>query len=211
METIWKDIRYSARMLLKNPGFTTAAALSLALGIGVNSTIFTLVNALLLRPMPVSEPSELVEVYTGREEMAYMTSSYPDYVDFRDESDVFSGLAAHSLTGVILTVEGRSEFVLGEIVTANYFDVLGVGTAMGRTFLPEEDLERGAEPVAIVSHGFWQRRFGGDPSLLGRTIRINGKVCTVVGILPESFTGTIPGFSSSAPSSNAMPGVSPAV
>jgi predicted permease len=194
METIWKDIQYGARMLFKNPGFTAVAVLSLALGIGVNSTIFSLVNAILLKPMPVAEPGQLVEVYSGVEQFKYSVNSYADYVDLRDENDVFSGLAAHSMIGVTYTHEGQSELVLGEIVTGNYFQVLGVEPVLGRSFLPEEDRTEGTHRVAVVSHGFWQRRFGGDTSLVGKEIRINGKVYNVIGIAPESFTGTLPGF-----------------
>jgi len=191
---MWKDIQFGARMLLKNPGFTLVAVLSLALGIGVNSTIFSLVNAILLKPMPVSEPGQLVEVYSGVEQFKYSVNSYADYVDLRDENDVFTGLVAHSMIRVTYTHEGQSELVLGEIVTGNYFQVLGVEPHLGRSFLPEEDQTEGTHHVAVVSHGFWQRRFGGDPSLLGNEIRVNGKVYTVVGIAPETFTGTMPGF-----------------
>lgn len=195
MENFWKDIQYGSRMLLKHPGFTAVAVLSLALGIGVNSTIFTLVNAVLLRPLPVSDPERLVQVYSGSEEFQYSTNSYLDYVDFRDGSDVFEELAAHSMMAVAFTHEGRTELILGEIATANYFQVLGVEPALGRGFLPEEDETEGVHPVVVLSHGFWQRRFGGDPSAVGGAIRLNGRVYTIVGVAPETFTGTIPGFS----------------
>ncbi len=195
MENLYKDIQYGARMLLKNRGFTAVAVLSLGLGIGVNSSIFSLVNALLLRPMPVSEPQQLVEVYSSTELFPYSVSSYPDFLDLRDQNDVFSGMVAHSMMGALFTHEGRSELILGEIVTDNYFEVLGVPPAHGRAFLAEENATPGTHPVAVLSHGFWQRRFGADPSLLGKTLRLNGTTYTVVGIAPESFTGTIPGFS----------------
>jgi predicted permease len=195
MENLWKDIRYGARMLTKNPGFTAVAVLSLALGIGVNSTIFSLVNAILLRPLPVSEPERLVAVFSGSEQFEYSVTSYPDYIDFRDENDVFSGLAAHSTMSTRLTLEGSSEIVLGEVVTGNYFHVLGVEPAMGRWFLPEEDETPDTHPVAVVSHGFWERRFGSDPSILGKEVRVNGLVYTIVGVTPDTFTGTLPGFS----------------
>jgi predicted permease len=179
-------------MLSTHPGFTLAAVLSLGLGVGVNSTIFTLVNALLLRPTAVSEPDRLVDVYTSREEIPYLTTSYLDYRDLSAENDVFSGLVAYSLMGVIFSHDAQSEMVLGEIVTGNYFEVLGVEPEVGRTFLPEEVRTPGTHPVAIASYGLWQRRFGGDPSLVGSTIRINGNVFTVVGIAPKTFTGSLP-------------------
>jgi len=195
MENLWKDIQFGLRMFTKNPGFTAVAALSLALGIGVNSTIFSLVNAVLLRPMPVDDPHQLVEIYSGTDLFEYSVNSYLDYVDFREQNDVFSGLIAHSMMSARITLEGRSELVVGEIVTPNYFDILGVEPQMGRWFLPEEDRTEGTHPVAVVSHGAWQRRFGSDPSILGKTAKVNGKVYTIVGVTPEEFTGTVPGFS----------------
>jgi predicted permease len=194
MENLWKDVRYGARMLTKNPAFTAVAVLSLALGIGVNSTIFSLVNAILLRPLPVSEPDRLVAVFSSLEQFEYSVTSYPDYVDIRDENDVFTGLAAHSMMSARLTREGRSELVLGEIVTGNYFQVLGIEPALGRWFLPEEDETPGTHPVAVVSHGFWERRFGSDPSIIGKDIKVNGLAYTIVGVAPPTFTGTVPGF-----------------
>lgn len=119
-----KDFRYAIRALLKSPGFTLVAVLSLGLGIGVNTTIFGLVNTILFQPMPVLDPDRIVHVYTGRPEMKYLTVSYPDYLDMREQNDVFAGTVAHALSRASLSYEGRSELVLGELVTGNYFDVL---------------------------------------------------------------------------------------
>ncbi len=193
MENLWQDIKYGSRMLLHNPGFTLVAALSLALGIGANTTIFSLVNALLLRALPVEDPGELVWVYTSDfSGPPYGTSSYPDFLDFRGKGEAFSGVLASSSQPLSMSSDGVTERVLGEIVTGNYFTLLGVKPALGRTFLPEEDQSPGKYPVAIVSHGMWQRRFGSDPGLLGRTIALNGHLFTVVGIARERFTGVTP-------------------
>ena len=188
------DVRYALRLLRRGPGFTLVAVASLALGIGVNTSIFSLVNALLLRPLPVARPHELVSLYTNDTEGPYSTSSYPDYADLRDHNSVFSGLAGHSLMIAAFNREGQSQLVLGEVVTGNYFDVLGVRAAIGRTFAPDEDTVEGARPVAVLGDGFWKRVFGGDPSTVGRTIQIRGLDFAVVGVAPASFSGTIPGL-----------------
>jgi hypothetical protein len=190
VENLLKDVRYALRLLWKSPVFTLAAVVSIALGIGVDTTIFSLVNAVLLRPLPVTRPGELVEIYTSsdNEDLPYATSSYPDYLDFARENAVFTGLAGHSLMFAPVTRDGRSEVVIGEIVTANDFDVLGVGAVAGRTFAPGED-RPGAKPVAVLGYGFWQRAYGGDPSAVGRSIRLRGLDYTIVGIAPKSFAG----------------------
>ena len=195
LDHFFKDLRYGARMLLNNPGFTAVAVLSLALGIGVNTTIFSVVNAVLLRPMAVQEPDQLVEVYLSDSDgYPYGTLSYPDYRDYRDQNDVLSGIVVSEVTFYHFSQDELTEMVFGEAVTGNYFEVLGVPAALGRVFLPEDDTP-GAQPVAILGHGFWQKRFGGDPDLIGKTTKLNGQVFTVIGVAPESFTGTIPLFS----------------
>ncbi len=195
MQNLLFDLRYALRGLLRQPGFTLVAILSLALGIGLNTAIFSVVNAVLLKGMPVANPERLVEVYSSAtEEVPYFTSSYLDYRDLRDAADAFEGLAAHAFARGILYRDGRSELISGEVVTDNYFDVLGVRPALGRDFLPEEDETENSHPVVVLSHSLWQGRMGGDPEVVGKTIRISGVEYTVVGIAPESFTGTIPGL-----------------
>jgi predicted permease len=195
MQEILFELRYALRTLLAKPGFTIVAVLSLALGIGLNTTIFSVVNAVLLKEMPVKDPERLVEVYSGvSQEIPHFTSSYLDYRDLRDGVDAFGGLAAHAHARGILSKDGKSELVIGEVVTSNYFDVLGVEPQLGRTFLPEEDETEGSHPVLIASHGLWQRRLGGDPSAVGKTLRISGVEYDIVGVGPESFSGTIPGL-----------------
>ena len=184
------DIRYAFRTLRKSPVFVLVAVSSLALGIGVNTTIFTVVNSVLLRPLPVSRPDELVEIYTSESGgNAHSTTSYPDYVDFRDQNQVFSDLVGHSLMFATMGREGTSQLVMGEVVTGNYFDALGIKPALGRGFLAEEDTVPGAHPVAVIGHGFWQRQFGGAPDVLGKAVRIRGLNFTIVGVAPERSAG----------------------
>ncbi|HZS04926.1 MAG TPA: ABC transporter permease [Blastocatellia bacterium] len=195
MGTLFQDLRFGLRMLARRPGFTATAVLALALGIGANSTIFNLVNALLLRPLPVVRPDEIVAVYTSDySSTEYGTSSYPDYVDFRDRNGVFAGLVAYQATPFSLNTGGANERAFGEIVSGNYFTVLGVRPAPGRGFLPEEDITPGAQPVVVISHKLWQQRFGGDPGVVGRIVKLNGHPFTVVGVAPEKYSGLTRGL-----------------
>ncbi len=197
MSNFLQDLRYGARLLLKSPGFTLVAALSLALGIGANTTIFTLINAVLLHPLPVEDPSQLVSVWTADERNAgngafgFLQTSPLNYQDYRDKNEVFSGLAAHQ--GLPLNISGGTgdpQQIFGEIVTGNFFDVLGAKPLVGRGFLPEEDKTPGTALVTVLGYGEWQKRFGGDPGLVGRTITLNGQAFTVIGVMPKEFKGT---------------------
>jgi hypothetical protein len=190
------DLRYGVRMLLKSPGFTAVVVLSLALGIGANISIFSFVNAFLLRPLHVKDPDRLVAIYTGDSDRLYGGTSYLNFVDYRQQNDVFSDLIAFwRMTPVNLSANGRSERVWGSIVSGNYFSMLGIKAALGRTFLPEEDRAPGAHPVAVIGYGLCQRHFDSDPSLTGKTLRLNGHSFTVVGVAPKSFKGTTIGLS----------------
>ena len=191
METIWQDIRFGFRILLKSPAFTLVAALSLALGIGANTAVFSIINASLLKQLPVEEPERLVSVFTtDAKNPGNLPTSHLNYVDYRDQNQVFSSLLAYTFAQVSLTRGETTEPVFGLVVSGNYFDVLGVKAALGRAFLPNEDKTPGASPVVVLSHGLWQRSFGGDASLVGKTISLNRHDFTVVGIFPEGFTGT---------------------
>jgi putative ABC transport system permease protein len=188
------DLRYAVRALLKSPGFAAIAILSLGVGIGINTTIFTIVNAVLLRPLPVAHPERLVEIYTTSE-VEHGSTSWLDYRDIRDQSDAFDGVAGHSLMFANISRDGQSRLVMGEVVSANYFDVLGVAAARGRTFAAGEDAADGANRLAVLGNAFWRREFGGDPSAIGRPLRVRGLDYTIIGIAPERFHGMTPGVS----------------
>ncbi|HEX4949171.1 MAG TPA: ABC transporter permease [Blastocatellia bacterium] len=195
MQTFWQDLRYGARMLMKQPGFTLIAVLTLSLGIGANTAIFSVVNAVLLKPLPVTKPEELVTLYTSDfSGQPYGASSYPDYLDFRARADVLEGLLAYWGQSVMPVPKGANareaqEPLQAEIVSGNYFAVLGVAPVRGRAFLSEEDSASGAHPVALLSYDCWQRRFGGDANLIGQSILLNNQSYTVIGIAPPAFTG----------------------
>ncbi|HTG14411.1 MAG TPA: ABC transporter permease, partial [Blastocatellia bacterium] len=192
MQTLWQDLRYAARTFLKAPGFTLIAVLSIALGIAANTSIFTLVNAVLFKPMPVPHPEQLVALYTTEPNSRYPGEfSYPDYRDYRDHNEVFSELFVHYGTPVSMKNSGdKAELIWGELVTGNYFTGLGVTPAAGRVFSPDDDRAEGGNPVTILSHSFWQRRFGGDPNIVGKAVRLNGHDFTVIGVARQGFSGT---------------------
>ena len=198
METLWQDIRYAVRMLIKDPGFSAIAILSLALGIGANTTIFTIVNATLLHPLPVNDISRLVEVDTVDTKTLVTTAnvtklgmSYPNFQDYARENQVFSGLTC--IVGPLpLTWSGGPEpkQVFGQMVTANYFDVLGLTPFRGRFFLPDEDSKPGGDNVAVLSYSLWVDKFGSDPSVVGKALTLNATPYTVIGVGPRGFKGT---------------------
>jgi len=190
-ETTLNDIRFGLRMLLKNPGFTAVVALSLALGIGANSALFMVINTLWLQSLPgVESPERLVAIFTSDSSgPLFGGSSYPDYLEMRDHSDSCSGLMAYADSMVDLRTGENTEQVKGELVTANYFSVLGVTATKGRTFAPEEEQSPGAHPVAIVSHSLWLRWFAGDAKLIGKSVFVNGHSFQIIGIAPEKFIG----------------------
>jgi predicted permease len=192
MDLLLQDFRYALRRLRQTPGFASIAVAIMALGIGANTAIFSIVNAVLFRPQPFENPEELVEIYTtGRNSEIGATSSYPDYLDFREQKDLFADVLTYRLGMVNHTTEGASKLLLVEYVTASYFSVLGLRPLLGRAFDPASEGQIGAiEPVAIVSHATWQRRFGGDPSIVGKTVRLNGRAVTVVGVGPEGYGGS---------------------
>jgi predicted permease len=178
-------------MLWKSPGFTMVAVLTLALGIGANSAIFSGVSAFILRPLPVDEPHRLARVFEiSSDPDDYNGFSYPDYVEYRDQNHVFEGILGYRMVQAALSNSDQNDVIWGELVTGNYFDVLRVRPLLGRAFLPEEDRTPGANPVVVVGYSLWQRRFNADPALVGKTVQLNGLAYTVVGIAPKEFTGT---------------------
>lgn len=191
------DIRYGLRMLAKNPGFTAAAVLSLVLGIGANATVFSWIETVLLHPLPGIEGADrLVAVETVMPSGEDHTSSYPDYKDYRDRNHVFSGTIGMELIGPNLKApnDEHPQRDWGLLVTENYFDVLGVQAARGRTFHAADNRGPGSDPYIVLGYGFWQRRFGSDPSVVGQTIEIDEHPFTVIGVAPKQFMGTIVGL-----------------
>ena len=183
---MFKDIQFAARGLLKRPGFTVIAVLTLALGIGANTAIFSVVNATLMRTQPVSDPERLVFVFNGP---AGSVFSYPDYVAVRDQNNVLDGLIAWGGISASLNSNDQTDLITGAIVTGNFFDVLGVRAQMGRVITTEDDKTPGAHPVAVISQGLWRGRFAGDPNIIGRQLLLNGNNFTVIGVLPQGFDG----------------------
>src|SRR5215469_822531 len=189
MNVFLQDLRYGLRVLRKSPGFAVLAVLTLALGIGANSTIFSWINSTVLNPIPgVQHSNEDTEVTTGGSRN-YNPLAYPDYRDLRDQNRGFSSLIAMSLRAMSMTADGRPQRVWGTLVSANYFDALGVHPVLGRGFLPVEDTKPGGAPVAVISYRVWQTRFGGDPAIIGRKIQIDRHPYEIVGVAPPVFQG----------------------
>ena len=200
LASVWQDVRYGLRMLRKNLGFAAVAVISLGLGIGANTTIFSFVNALLFRPPAVQAPGELLEIWNqniqGHGIESYTPLTFPDYLYYRDHNRVFSGILAFDGDPRILSWNraGQGERVQGALVSGNFFSVLGVKPALGRTFLAEEDQAPGAHAVIVLSHAFWVERLGSDPRVLGKTFNFSGTNYTVVGVTPAGFNGLLVGL-----------------
>ncbi|HEX8650240.1 MAG TPA: ABC transporter permease [Pyrinomonadaceae bacterium] len=191
IEDLWQDLRYGVRMLVKKPGFALIAVVTLALGIGANTTIFSLVNATLLRQLPLTEPESLAYVFSGNPGSPYSNASYPDYAEFRDQNQVFSGLAAWGGIMASLNSNDQTDLVTGAIVSGNFFDVIGVRAALGRAISSEDDRTPGAHAVAVISHGLWQSRFGGVAGVIGQQISLNGQAFTIIGVLPAEYKSVV--------------------
>ncbi len=187
---LYEDFRYGLRALAKYRRFTAVSLLSLALGMGANTTIFTLVNAILLRPLPVHDPGQLAAIYTlDSHNPGFWGVSYPNYKDYRDRNQVFSSLLVYSAIGLNLTGGAEPHLVMGQLTSANYFSTLGVNPVIGRGFLPEEDTSAGTSPVAVISNRFWRQQYGSDAGVLSRSVDLNGRPYRIVGVAPEGFEG----------------------
>jgi macrolide transport system ATP-binding/permease protein len=192
LESFLADVRFSLRWLRKSPGFTLVAVASLAIGIGFNTALFTIADALLFKPLPVAAPDRLVDIFTSAPGFGpFSTSSYPDYLDLRAQNEVFEDIAGYSPMFAALNLDNRSRLAMGEIVTGNYFQLLGVVAALGRTLLPDDD-RAGAERVAMVSHRYWRRELASARDAVGRAVRIRGNTYTIVGVAPAGFNGMVP-------------------
>jgi macrolide transport system ATP-binding/permease protein len=191
-DTLGQDVRYAIRWLARSPAFSFVAILSLGIGIGFNTAIFAVADALLLRPLPVREPGRLVDLYTsGADGDTHSTNSLPDLLDYRNERAVFDDLAGYSAMFAAVSRGDRARLVLGEIVTGNFFSMLGVRARLGRTLLPQDDAPDAPRTV-VLSHRYWVRDFGGDPRAVGQSLKIRGQQFTIVGVLDDRFTGMVP-------------------
>jgi predicted permease len=190
METFWKDLRYAFRMLVKSPGFTLIAMLALGLGIGANTAIFSVFNGMLWRPLPVKDPQQLVVIASKSRDLDFpLNLSYPDFQDYRQLKTVFSDVLAYTPSPVNFGAQGRPERAWAEMVSGNYFSMLGLEAVRGRTFAADEGWVPGKDPLIVVSYKFWQRRFGGDPAIIGQTVQVNQQPFTIIGIAPERYRG----------------------
>src|SRR6266851_769464 len=197
MHTVWQDVRYGLRMLGKNPGFTAVAVLTLALGIGANTAIFSLLNQVMLRRLPVRNPEELVMLKSPGPKRGHVWSdgddseifSYQLYKGLAKNSSVFEGALARFQFAANIANRGQTDRGSGELVTGNYFDVLGVRPALGRVLTPADDDVQGAHPVLVLSHAYWTQHFGGDAGVLNQAILVNNTEMTIVGVAQAGFTG----------------------
>ena len=190
MNNLLKDLRYAIRSLRKRPSFTLVAVLTLALGIGINTTVFSLANSVFLRQLPVRDPHNLVWVFSNNE----APNSYPDYVEYRNETQIFDGLLAYDWVPLNLGANGQAERVQGALVSGNYFDVLGIQAQIGRTISAGDDQALAEAPVAVISDVLWQRQFNKDSNVVGKSLVLNGHTFTVIGVAPNGFVGTEEAF-----------------
>jgi predicted permease len=188
MDSFWQDVRYGLRMLLKSPGFTAVAVLTLALGIGANSALFSVVNGVLLNPLPFPSPDELVAVYSRTATFQESSISYPNFIDWQKDNHSFAWLSAFRTDDFNMTGAGEPERLHAHMISAEFFPALGLSLQLGRNFTPEED-RAGAGPVAILGDGVWKRKFGSSREILGSSVTLNGKVYTVIGVAPSHITG----------------------
>jgi len=195
MPQLTSDLRLAFRRARKRPGFTIVAVLSLALGIGANSAVFSLVNAILLRRAPIPQPERIVEVYQHQNDFPFSPFSYPDYVDFRRATaNTFSQVSISQFTVAARDAGDHVESLMGELVNGDYFPLLGLRAQVGRLLGREDDVSPGAHPVVVLSYDYWHREFHGDPSAVGRTMRLAGHQYTIVGVVPKSYNGMISGI-----------------
>src|SRR5215469_7666841 len=192
METFLQDLKYAARMLLKKPAFTLVAVLSLTLGIGANSTIFTMTKAIFMQSIGVKDPSTVVIVFSnannrGAAQQQYLPISYLNSRDIREKSNAFAGASVFIGSGASLIVSGQQVGVFCPLVNWDFFEIMGIKPELGRWFRPDEDDAPGAHPVAVLSHGLWKRQFGGDANIVGQTIRLSGQPFSVIGVAPSDF------------------------
>ncbi len=193
MDTLWKDLRFAVRVLLKSPGFSAVVIFSLALGIGATTAIYSIVNAYLLRPMPVDHPEKLLAIYVSVPHGGANVEGFslPQWKDFRAAETGLSDIMGSTGVPLSMTDGDKPELIWGELATGNYFSGLGVHPVIGRGFLPDEDEKPDEKPVCVLNYNFWQRRFHGDPEIAGKVIKLEGHAFTIVGVAPRGFIGTV--------------------
>lgn len=190
MRGLSHDLRHTIRLLLKSPGFTLVAVLTLAIGIGVNTTVFSIINGMILRPLPLPHPEQIAVLASQQEgTQDFQAFSYPDYLDIRTQADVFTDVLAYRVSLVGLTVDGKGEHCVISRVSGNFFSTAGVQPAAGRLILPTEGQTPGADPVFVLGYSYWQRRFAGDKSIVGKQVELDGYPVTIIGVAPKDFTG----------------------
>src|SRR6266498_4139858 len=188
------NLRYAFRRLRNSPGFTGVAVVSLALGVGGNTSVFSVLDAVLFKPLPIDEPGKVVTLTTRHLDSTVQNEfGYPSYVQLRDESATWVDVAAYAYAEIDFSTSADSETMLGALVSGNYFEVLGVAPVLGRGFRPEEDRTPGAHAVAVISDRCWKHRLQSDAGVIGKTVKLNGRSFTVIGVLPPNFTGTVIG------------------
>ena len=192
MSTLLQDLRFSLRMLAKNPGLTAVAFLTLALGIGVNTAIFSLVNGCLIRPMPVPAPEQVAVLAVSQQgaPLGALGLSYPEFTEFRKQAESFCQVIGQRLAIVPMSIDGRTDQAPVSGVTSNYFSVLQVTPAVGRLVLPSDGENGGMPGVVVLGYSYWQRRFGGDPGVVGKQVRVEGSPATIVGVVSKDFGTT---------------------
>lgn len=188
MNTLFQDIRYSIRMLVKHRGFAVVALLALTLGIGINTAVFSVVNAVLVRPLPYPNPSQLAAIWgvSERDGKDRQSLSYRDFEDFRDQTQTLAQVAVYDQAGIILTEGDEPEAIDGLFVTSDLFPLLGVSPSMGRAFTSDED-KVGAPRVVVISHNLWERRFNSDPDIIGKEIQLSTRPYTIIGVMPAGL------------------------
>src|SRR6266478_8782701 len=191
MYSFWQDLRYAARTLRGAPGFTIIAIITLGLGMAVNTTIFSVINGMLLRPLPVPHAEQITALAMKQEgAQGFQRFSYPDYLDIRQQAGVFSDVFAERTTLAGLTADKKGDHCILGRVSGNYFSALGVQPALGRLILPSEGQTPGSDPILVLGYSYWQKRFAGDAGVLGKSVQMNGHPLTIVGVAPQDFHGT---------------------
>ncbi len=196
MTALLQDLKFATRMLAKSPAFTAVAIFTLALAIGANTALFSIVNGVLLNPLPYPQPDQLVTLHESKPNFNTGSISYPNFLDWQKDNHTLSAMAVSRSYSFSLTGLGPAEQAQAQFVTSDFFPILGVQPAAGRTFVSADD-QRGAAPVALISAGFWKRKFGAAPDAIGKTLTLDGKQFTIIGVIPQDFDLMLDSFSAS--------------